>query len=272
MYRMTRYTCHVRQVGILVTLVALATGICAGTTTVSWIGASGDWSDGAQWDGAQPPAVGDDVIVPAGGSVTLTNTTVLLASLTVRGTLTFSHWETALHATDVDIESGGIVTHTLCDTHAVPGNTNRVHIVCSNLTVAAGGTIQADMLGYRGAPSSSADPKEYYYGQGPGGGYRKGGGYGGMGARSYYDAGAGGQTYGSSNAPVEPGSGGGNNHVQAGGAGGGGRIAVMRRHHLYQGGTSVTSGVAYADERHTGGVGTVRWLDQPYAGSLMLLR
>ena len=81
----------------------------------------------------------------------------------------------------------------------------------SNLTIRAGGGINANSRGYAGGPDSGTT----HNGFGPGrGGNTSGGGYGGQGGNG------GGGTYGSTNVPTQPGSGGGD-YTGAGGPGGG---------------------------------------------------
>lgn len=92
-------------------------------------------------------AEGDDVVVPAGETLVLDESTPRLGSLTVKGTLCLSNWMTRVSAGSVVVSSGGVIrpAAAFADTEM----SNRVWIVCDELTVAAGGKIYADKLGYR---------------------------------------------------------------------------------------------------------------------------
>ncbi|MBI2441804.1 MAG: hypothetical protein HYV35_10590, partial [Lentisphaerae bacterium] len=155
---------------------------------------------------------GDDVIITnLNIGVRLTNATPSLASILLSNkcTLIFSNWDTSLTATNVTIRTNAVMT--LPAAFSNGWMSNRVWIICSNLSVVDNGKIDVDGKGYMGAPSGSAAS-----GSGPGGGSRGysgtghggGGGYGGRGGRSLSTASRG-AIYGSSNAPVLPGSGGG---------------------------------------------------------------
>lgn len=171
----------------------------AGATTFTWDGSSSsDWFDGNNWDQSAVPTNGADVVINT-GSVLLSNDTATLGSFTItNATLTSTNWTTTLSATTVTIQNGGIVTLPAAFTDA--GMSNRVHIVCTNLTVETGGRIDGDGGGYRIA-------------EGPGKGNQNGsnnnsgGGHGGRGGDEA--GGAGGVTYDSATAPLSPGSGGG---------------------------------------------------------------
>jgi hypothetical protein len=195
----------------------LCLALTSSSQAVTWT-AGGDktnWFDAANWGGILPQN-GDAVIINSGGPVILSNSTPALASFTItNATLMQTNWMTALIATQITVQANGKITHAACDTNTVLSNTNRVFIQCSNLTVTAGGSINADLVGYRGGPAANS------YGQGPSHPYDGGGaGYGGAGGRGYY-ANYPGITYGSSNNPVEPGSGGGGHNLSVGGHGGG---------------------------------------------------
>lgn len=119
--------------------------------------------------------------------------------------------------------SGDMTVSTNCWVFPTADLTNggSVKFVMNNLTVALGGGINADGLGYAGTTNLNTN------GFGPGGGGYTGdrgggGGYGGRGGRAGYEGGA---SYGDSNAPVQPGSGGGNgnntmNYTRPGAGGG----------------------------------------------------
>ena len=202
------------------------TGVSADVTTT----ANGNWDDPATWSPHAPPVAGDSVIVAH--NVTLTNTTVSLATCTVNAskTVTFGTTNAILRAQDVTVN--GTITHsnntaTSTNELGVWVMDNRIYIICSNsLSVASSGAIYADGKGFGGSPLKSGfngyGPQggKGYNGSGGGAG---GGGHGGAGAAGWN--GAGGSTYDSPNAPAIPGSGGGSvtndNMAGAGGAGGG---------------------------------------------------
>jgi len=192
-----------RVVGIAVAALAALAGQAA---TKTWNG-TGDWFVNTEnWDGGLP-GEGDEVVV-ASGTLRLTNDTPLLAALTLSGgTLVASNWNTTIRAVDVRVHSGAVITCAGPFTNA-PAMSNRVHVVCSNLTVDPGGLIDVSGRGYAGGVLATR-------GSGPGGGSGStwtlgGGGHGGYGGRMN---GAGlsvdGATYGNPLAPMTPGSGGG---------------------------------------------------------------
>ncbi len=171
------------------------TWVCPSATT-------GDWFEVANWNGGGTyPGAGDTALI-TNGYCLLTNSTTNLAAFTLtNATLIFSNWDTCLNATNVAIWNKGTVT--VANAFATNQMSNRVYIVCSNLTVGQGGSIRVAGRGF--------DIK-----QGPGaGGSYCGGGYGGRGGGA-----AGGAVYGLTNAPEHPGSGG----EQAGAGGGAVRI------------------------------------------------
>jgi hypothetical protein len=102
------------------------------------------------------------------------------------------------------------------DTDAAGGWTpdSRVYIVCTNLTIDAGGKINADVRGFK----TESGPGKGTAGSG---GWYGGGGYGGWGGMGNYIAGSRGTNYGSVTAPDMPGSGGGRFSAPPGGVGGG---------------------------------------------------
>ncbi|MBI2438593.1 MAG: hypothetical protein HYV36_07270 [Lentisphaerae bacterium] len=129
---------------------------------------------------------------------------------------------------------------------------NRVWIACSNLTVGPGGRINVDGLGYaRGTPTNN--------GNGPGGGTTAasgggGGGYGGYGGNGY--SGGRGSPYGSTNAPLWPGSGGGGcNNYPTYGTHGGGAVLIEASGLVTVNGTITANGTDSATARAGGGSG-----------------
>lgn len=191
----------------------------AATRTWQLASGEGDWFDPLNWDGQTTvPAAGDDVVVNTPGTVLLTNSTPALASLSLVGTLMFTNWNTTVNATDVTIASGGKMTMPapFTDTQM----SNNIVVVCSNFTVANGGLVDANYLGYAGRAGNGygkgflGGVGEKSDGFGPGRGFgnanqqSSGAGYGGHGGRCNFSAFYG-ADYGSSNAPALPGSGGG---------------------------------------------------------------
>lgn len=197
--------------------VALVLALCAPARamTNNWkASTTGDWSDAANWVEGFIPTNGDDaVITNSGASVIISSSSSNLNSLTLSRTLWFTNWDTYLQASNVSILSNGSMTCVGAFTNNAMSN--RVYIICTNLTIAAGGSINADTRGYSGGLVSGG-------GHGPGGaqGSRAGGSYGGKGGNYAWLEGS---RYGSSSVPEYAGSGGGYNSVNAvrGGHGGG---------------------------------------------------
>jgi len=197
---------------LIALLVAMVTVSFVQAQTVrTWDGTPGNWSDGSKWDnGATAPLDGEATVI-TGGSVLLDADTADLDSLTMGGgggTLTFTNWTTSLNATNVTINSG---TLTLPSPFTESDMSNRVYVVCSNFTLAAGATIVANSKGFKasldattGTPyGPGAPPVSAHYGGGAG--------YGGAGGPGDSAGATGGPTYGETNAPTGPGSGGGGN-------------------------------------------------------------
>lgn len=130
-------------------------------------------------------------------------------------------------------------------------NGGSVFFTMSNLTVSAGGGFNADCLGYAGATNQGS----YGWGPGAGGGtiagqVATGGGYGGAGY-----GGMGGGTYGSSNAPVDPGSGAGRGIGDAYGGAGGGLVRIEATRTVTLNGTITAEGEDKANYFNAGGSG-----------------
>jgi hypothetical protein len=142
--------------------------------TYTWKGsADGDWNDSLNWLDESSlkgvPQAGDSVVIPAGGSVTLANSSPRFDSMTVAGTLVMTNWTTCLSADSLTIASGGILT---CGAAvASESDLSRVWIRCGDLTVAAGGKINVSGRGYRGGVKKTDGERGY----GPGSGYLLGG-------------------------------------------------------------------------------------------------
>lgn len=231
-------------------MVAMAIMVDSAVAT-SWIASqSGYWTNMAVWGGGGTPGINDDATINSGVSVTVDVSTATLTACTVGGTLTFLGTNTSLFATTVTITSNV--------THAVQGATttnpagewvasNRVWIVCSNLTVALGGSINVKAKGYTGGPGTGGS------GKGPGGSpynaARPGGaGHGGVGG--YGTSGwtqPGGTTYGSVTDPEAPGSGGASSGgASSVGGNGGGAVRIDATGHVLVNGTITAEGGSYS--------------------------
>ncbi|MBI2437465.1 MAG: G8 domain-containing protein [Lentisphaerae bacterium] len=184
----------------------------AGAATVTWLTPgpnTNDWFTPTNWSGGVAPTNGDDVVITnIGASVSLTNSTFPLGSLTIsNATLSFSNWDTTLYATNVTILRGG--TQTCCGPFTNTAMSNRVSINCTTLFIATGASINVKGKGFSGGINTTNT--SWRTGHGPGGGtiVQMGGGYGGAG--SQYGGVNGLITtlvYGSATAPLDPGSGG----------------------------------------------------------------
>jgi len=182
---------------------------CSATPRV-WTGGAGnsDWFADANW-GGQHPLDGDTATI-SGATVILSGNSAALSSFTItNATLFFTNWATTLRATNVFIRNAGVLD--LPAGFTTGGPSNRIHIVCSNFTLYAGGSINATAAGYLGANGLGA---------GAAGDRHRGGGYGGKGGIGYYTDMTGGYTYGNRATPLACGSGGGGDTV-VGGTGGG---------------------------------------------------
>ena len=206
---------------------------------------AGIWNDGSIWSLGRRPVAGDAVTV--NHAVLLTNTTESLSTFTItNATMTFTNWGTALHAAMVTVQDGG--TLTLPSAFTTNQMSNRVWVVCSDFTIDPGGRILADARGYL---TENGPGRGYYNGIHWGCG---GGGYGGKG--SYGQWADGGQAYGSSNAPADPGSGGGG--VEAGsnaGGNGGGAVRIEADGKVTVNGTMTANGGNGARPGNMGGGG-----------------
>lgn len=185
---------RLRVMGRLVVIGTMLVGAgVARADTRTWKNnTTGDWSVPGNWVEGVVPADGDDVIIAnSGASAILSSESANLSSLTLSRTLTFTNWTTALIATNVTIQNNGIMT--LPPAFTTSQMSNRVWVVCSNLTINAGGKIDVNSKGYAGqnGPGKSLNGTS-------------GGGYGGFGGST---DGVSGLPYGSAEAPVDPGSG-----------------------------------------------------------------
>jgi hypothetical protein len=158
------------------------------------------------WGSLSTVVMSNPASVIVGGDLMVTNASTL--SIYSRPTNGVTEYGTFVNANSLVIS-----TNSFLYPYSDPTNGGSVYFTLSNLSVQAGGTIDASGKGFMGGTTS--------YGYGPGGGQYNvgGGGYGGKGNSAATVNGTNfGWTYGSSLAPTDPGSGGGGT---AGGAGGG---------------------------------------------------
>ena len=205
-----------------------ATSVQAGTKTWN-SGTGGDWWTDSNWTPSGAPQAGDDVVITnAAVVVTLSNAapaTGSFSSLTITNTakLTFTNWTTSLSALNINVMGSSVVNCNGPFTNA-PAMSNRVWLICSNLTVAPSASIDVSGLGYSAGVLVGAVGRS---GNGPGGGVLGGsfdpggGGYGGAGGPGSYDDCYGGSSYGAASDAGNPGSGGGTWDTDTLGHGGG---------------------------------------------------
>ena len=168
-------------------------------------------------------------MIGAGTVVVSTAKEVVTLVVSNGATLMFTNWTTTLTASNVTVLSNGVVT--LPEPFKDGWMSNRVHFVCSNFLLAAGGTIDVSGRGFlygNGPGGGNTDGKNRW--PGAGGSYGGRGGHGGATGdgefppKSAYGYWAD-DPYGSPETPVQPGSGGDsyqtNNPAQLGGSGGG---------------------------------------------------
>ena len=185
--------------------------------------ADGNWHDRAIWSAGHVPVTPQAIVVT--NNVILGRDTAALESLTLNGgSITFSNWTTRLIATNV-VLNGGTITCAgpfnsyVNDIWPVLEPSNRVHIVCDNLTVAEGAAIDVSGRGYRGGFYADS---VYYDAHGPGGGGRStGGSHAARGGNSNSKL-----SYGDPLRPMAPGSGGGSSYTSNSGKFGHGGGAI----------------------------------------------
>ena len=126
-----------------------------GNESRTWTGGGDgtDWFDAANWEPVGAPCEGAVVTLPAGETVTLSNSTPKLSAIELAGTLATTNWETCVRAKSVVVANGGKVTVAGLSTDQA---TNRVWIVCDDCTIVAGGSIDVDDLGFRGSKATLA--------------------------------------------------------------------------------------------------------------------
>ncbi len=224
-----------------------------------WNG-SGLWETPANWTPNGMPGPYDHAIIASGQVVLSLPRNPARVTIGNGATLVFTNWTTSLTASNVTVASGGLVTLPAPFDNAQMSN--RVWIVCTNLTVEQNGAITVDGKGYAGSPLGA-----FYTGSGPGGGlggsgrHGAGGGYGGRGSWSYLTEAwnvAGGGLYATAAAPFAPGSGGGSRQeITSSGGHGGGAIRIEALGDVIVNGTlsaNGTQGTYYGGGGSGGGI------------------
>ncbi len=204
------------------TLTITSAEVAASNTSV----ADGDWHDAAIWSEGHVPVTPQAIMVT--NHLVLTRDTEALSSLALDGGgITFSNWTTRLIASNVVLNAGTITCAGPFNSYVnavwpVLEPSNRVQIVCENLTVVGGAAITVNGKGYR---AGYYDGSTYYAGHGEGGGARW------MGASHAATGGANNPKapHGDPLNPMTPGSGGGPEHTSNGGnpGHGGGVIDIL---------------------------------------------
>jgi hypothetical protein len=157
---------------------------------VRWVGTeNGEWNNAANWSTGEVPSSGSKVLIPPTACVTLDKEipTAELDDIKIDGTLVFASSNNCLRADNVYISASGRVQSYAPFFNGVNENgakvfavSNRVWIVCENLTVAEGGLITVKGRGFAGArtsnttgqgPGSTSDGQDYGSGAGSHGGY-----------------------------------------------------------------------------------------------------
>jgi len=132
---------------------AFSVGLLPVTKTWSaTAGSDSNWFTAANWTPAVVPTTGDVVLIDSSLStitnVLLTNSTAPLGMLIISNrNLTCSNWTTTISATNIILHNGGILT--LPGSTATNAMTNRVYLICSNLTIDAGGWILVESKGFK---------------------------------------------------------------------------------------------------------------------------
>jgi len=244
----------------LAAALAIIAPLTAGAANRIWVGpTNGDWFTTINWaPGDNWPQAGDTVSV-TNGSVLLTNSTAYLGTFTItNASLTFTNWNSALQAVTVNVQSGAVMRHPPQNATTTNGSggwdaDSRVYILCTNLTIDAGGTIDVTGRGYAGGG-------RYTNGFGPGGGYGNtqcglGGGYGGLGGNGGNGAlRTQALVYGSAALPTDPGSGGGGGDANGGASGnGGGAVWLVAASNATVNGSIIADGTGPNPASYQGG-------------------
>lgn len=233
-------------------------------TTRTWNG-TGMWFTLTNWTPADFPYAGDTVLIN-NGVCTISEPTFVAGLTVTNAAVAFTNWNSILTVDGaLTVRTGGVVKASGRFPNAGPSN--NIYIVCGTLTIDPGGSIQADAQGFRGGYSYYDNTLGMYIesdsrGHGPGGGTNNlsggggsaGGGYGGRGGPNSQGV-PGGGTYGSSNAPVDPGSGAGV-HIGGDGGHGGGAIRIECRGSLLLDGRISANGSNCSGGNQRGGGGS----------------
>jgi hypothetical protein len=215
--------------------VSFSAGLLSVTKTWSaTAGSDSNWFTASNWTPSGAPSTGDVVLIDGSMStitnVLLTNSTAPLGALIISNRyLTCSNWTTTVSATNIILRNNGYIT--LPGSTATNAMTNRVYLICSNLTIDAGAWILVDNKGFK-------------TGQGPGKGvssgsnFNSGGGHGGKGG----DYNPGGITNDTAEAPVLPGSGGGDYTTDGDYGPGGGVVRIEATNLIVNGKISADGG------------------------------
>ncbi len=164
--------------------------------TRTWTGI-GNWLSHTNWSPAGIPGSNDYVIIKSGTLLISIPSTIGSLFVSNGAALVFSNWNACLSMSGNSIiQSNGMLS--LSAAFTTNQMSNRIWVTCADFTLQAGGSIVADACGY----ANDNGP-----GRGITGGGCSGGGYGGKGGNGSSGA-VGGSPYGSSNAPIDPGSGG----------------------------------------------------------------
>jgi len=141
--------------------------------TKTWSG-TGLWTDPARWSPSGKPRPIDDAVISSGNALLSGPETVAVVTVQSGATITFTNWTTFLRATNITVQGGGLITHGgpfNAPTIPVPiAMSNRIHIICGNLTVNTNGQIHANSKGYTPTYGPGAGANESGAGHGGKGG------------------------------------------------------------------------------------------------------
>ena len=216
---------------------------------------------------------GARLVMPEGsvvncGSITLTNG----GSMDLSATVTNEAYGVLVSAAgDIDIESNSWINLSL------DGSTNgaAARLTMRNLTIQSGAGINADGKGYAGGLLEYLQYPVWdgVNGSGPGGGAfgkfgAPGGSYGGVGGIGAGDGGSvpASSTYGSTNLPVDPGSGGGGSWGNSGGRGGG-AVQIVSDGRVTVNGTITANGAGSSGQGGGGSGGGIYIICNRFGGS-----
>ena len=225
----------------------------------AWTGAGGDgqWDTPENWYPAGVPSRGDDITIPGAVSVTVTNTTAELGSLTLTGALVFTNWTTCVRANTVRLLKNSSVT--CAGPVADEADMSRVWFACGDLIVDAGATVTTDGKGWAGGKGPGVNLQPIAKGGG--------GSHGGLGSFKFtkdtcpYAVGL---VYGDPAAPETAGSGG------YGGRAGGGVIRIDATNRVTICGKVTADGLG--DTGASGAGGSVYVTTRTFAGTNGMVR